>query len=805
MTGGRIISRDLTGITAFSAGTTGNVFVTANTIFSSETGVFVGVSNALNTGIIRVDVNGPITASTEEGVSAGGFGAVTVNVANSIFAGGRGVDAASDGLVTVNQTAGTIQSNGDGIDVGSLESGGVIVKMTGGLIGSSGRSVGGSGISAQGLGTSGDIDIRANSIFSTVDGVYAHIGNADSDGNINIRINSGAVIAVTPGSGFASGVFAQTLGSGYIGITVKGDIDAVKGNDIDAEVINFGFPDSGRGTGSTTINNSVNVTANGVSAGVSLVGGTSNFLSNTGNISENIGVRISGGTTTLANFGTITGTGGTALQIDSGTLQLINGADSLVGNVVDNGLFAINRSEAWTFGGVISGSGGLRQAGNGTTSLTGADTYTGETTVIAGSLALGPGGSISGSSGLDLAAAGAGFDISAAGSQTIQDLSGVSGSTINLGTHTLTAGTANSTTFAGAISGTGALTKTGTGTLILTGANTYTGGTTVGAGTLQGNTLSLQGNIIDSAALVFDQATTGIYGGLLTGTGSLVKQNNGILILNGNSGAFDGTTTVNAGTLVVGDVNNPGASLGSAITVGTAGVLAGHGTIVGSVTNPSGVLIPGGTIGTLTLSGNYTQGTAGALVIEVSPTAASKLVVGGTASLAGTLALVYDPGIYAPRTYTLVQAENITGSFAAVSGQIPSTELSQTVVIDPTDLQLVVAPTNDTIFWRCRAHWSSTGSRRTGCCSTAWARGLAISAAHRSRWDCRRLSQHCWPKRETATSPRSAISHQFFRKRRSNMVAGFVASAALPRQTETRRRQASAPTAAASSSGSTGR
>ena len=55
---------------------------------------------------------------------------MTVNVANDITAGRRGVDAASNGLVTVNQTAGTIQSIGDGINAGSVGTGGVVVNMT---------------------------------------------------------------------------------------------------------------------------------------------------------------------------------------------------------------------------------------------------------------------------------------------------------------------------------------------------------------------------------------------------------------------------------------------------------------------------------------------------------------------------------------------------------------------------------------------------------------------------------------------------------------------------------------------------
>ena len=104
------------------------------------------------------------------------------------------------------------------------------------------------------------------------------------------------------------------------------------------------------------------------------------------------------------------------------------------------------------------------------------------------------------------------------------------------------------------------------------------------------------------------------------------------------------------------------------------------------------------------------------LVVEVSPAAASQLVVGGHASLAGTLALAYDPGTYTPRTYTLMRAGGISGSFAEVTGMVPTAGLKQSVLTDPSDVQLaltgpappgpppvppppiVVAPTNDTIY-----------------------------------------------------------------------------------------------------------
>ena len=47
-----------------------------------------------------------------------------------------------------------------------------------------------------------------------------------------------------------------------------------------------------------------------------------------------------------------------------------------------------------------------------------------------------------------------------------------------------------------------ALIKVGTGTLTLTGTNSYTGGTTVSGGILQGNTSSLQGNILNNATVI---------------------------------------------------------------------------------------------------------------------------------------------------------------------------------------------------------------------------------------------------------------------------------------------------------------
>uniref|UniRef100_Q11CH2 Outer membrane autotransporter barrel domain n=1 Tax=Chelativorans sp. (strain BNC1) TaxID=266779 RepID=Q11CH2_CHESB len=92
------------------------------------------------------------------------------------------------------------------------------------------------------------------------------------------------------------------------------------------------------------------------------------------------------GAGTLALTGAGQHTGGTTIA--SGTLQIGAGgaSGSLSGDVVNNGTLAFNRSNNAIFAGIVSGSGGLRQIGSGSTSLTGANSYAGATSVEAGSL-----------------------------------------------------------------------------------------------------------------------------------------------------------------------------------------------------------------------------------------------------------------------------------------------------------------------------------------------------------------------------------------------------------------------------------
>ncbi|WBM69307.1 autotransporter outer membrane beta-barrel domain-containing protein [Buttiauxella sp. WJP83] len=105
-----------------------------------------------------------------------------------------------------------------------------------------------------------------------------------------------------------------------------------------------------------------------------------------------LGAASGSGALTKAGAGTLTltqdssYTGGTT--ISEGNLQLGTGGEqgSVIGNIVDNGVLQVNRSNELALTGNISGTGQLWQQGSGTTVLGGTNTYSGITLVERGTL-----------------------------------------------------------------------------------------------------------------------------------------------------------------------------------------------------------------------------------------------------------------------------------------------------------------------------------------------------------------------------------------------------------------------------------
>jgi fibronectin-binding autotransporter adhesin len=304
-------------------------------------------------------------------------------------------------------------------------------------------------------------------------------------------------------------------------------------------------------------------------------------------------------------------TGGTF--VNGGTLQLGSGGATggIVGNVANNALVVFNRSDAPTFAGVISGTGAVAQNGSGLLTLLANNTYSGLTTVSAGSLQLGNGGTTG----------------------------GVAANIANNGT--VIFNRADSPLYAGSISGNGSLVQQGPGTTILTGSNTYTGGTSINNGGLQigngGTSGSIAGNVVDNGTMIVNRSNGVTYAGVISGTGSLVQQGAGTLVLTANS-IYTGGTNINSGAIQLGNGGNSGSIVGNVAIGGTliinqsgsitlGGLLSGNGnvsqigkgytTITGTNTYAGGTTISAGTVsignyqnlgtGLLTLNGGALQ------------------------------------------------------------------------------------------------------------------------------------------------------------------------------------------------------
>ena len=142
------------------------------------------------------------------------------------------------------------------------------------------------------------------------------------------------------------------------------------------------------------------------------------------------------------------------------------------------------------------------------------------------------------------------------------------------------------------------------------------------------------------------------------------------------------------------------ASVAGDVTVQAGGTLRGHGTVGGNVSNIGGDVMPGGSVGILTVAGNYVQDANGTLALEITPdptagTGYSQLLVGGTASLDGTLAINVDPGTYLSNTsYDLVHATGgINGTFATTTiNPAFAAYLTSTVSYGGNDVTLKLAP-----------------------------------------------------------------------------------------------------------------
>lgn len=453
---------------------------------------------------------------------------------------------------------------------------------------------------------------------------------------------------------------------------------------------------------------------------------------------------ISGGNVTLSAFstsnttaitGALTMSGNTTLNIRNtgigGTLSvgsLVSASSNATVQVNSNSSLAAtatlelqNASGSATFAGVVKNSGGaaanvmnITKVGAGTQVFSGNNTYTGVTTISAGTLSVGTIGNGGVAGNLGNAASAAANLVFDGGTLQYTGSNSTSNRAFTINADkSATIDTTNNLSFVGATGSatTGGLTKTGVGTLTLTGANTYTGLTTVTGGAL---TIGSSGSLAGTSTLAIGASGTADFANAGQTLGAVTNANTASNALNfsaatgtvtlanlggsgntrfGSNGAITGgisggtvtsvgalNSDISGGTVTVGGVatistmsagtaNLNGATSaittlnGGAINLGTSALTVNAGNSAEVIAGAGGSLIKSGS-GTLTLSGTNTYG--GATTIGNGT-----LNLTGTGSINGSSGITLNGG-----TLKNNSSINLTAPLTFTSGTLGGTNLS---------------------------------------------------------------------------------------------------------------------------------
>jgi autotransporter-associated beta strand protein len=360
----------------------------------------------------------------------------------------------------------------------------------------------------------------------------------------------------------------QSNGSYTIGGVMFNGLDA---NSTSLNALNNTFNKSG--TGNVTLNAANTYVGqtqidNGelwIGSTGSIAAGSGIFVGNGGqptNVTKLWLSNASGGTTFSNNF---TINNGNATTREVGGLNT-SGTHTFSGNITNNSttggtlLSTVNAGGSVTFSGVLSGAGAYTTQGAGTITFSGAsaNTYTGATTVNAGTLVLNKTAGLIAIPTNTTIAAGATIRTDAANqwgtgtpplvtingngilnlnnnNQRIALASASATASVTLGSATLDINNTGTDTYAGVISGSGGVTKTNTGVEILTNtSNSYTGATTITGGEIR---LNPSANATFASQIILNGGTLGTAG--ITATRTWTSSST--LNLNANSTIALGT------------------------------------------------------------------------------------------------------------------------------------------------------------------------------------------------------------------------------------------------------------------------
>lgn len=489
-------------------------------------------------------------------------------------------------------------------------------------------SAGTAAITAQGSGGAGDghainsaISLNDDLLVTRLSGGNLDINGAIANNGNAIRVSSQTVVrldgAISGGGGLtAEGPGVVTIGgtsaNSFTGITsvTDGQLNLSKSTSVMAV------------GGSLVIGDGV-----GAPASARVVITSSEQIANTSAVSLGSDAQLTLNASRSETIGSLSASSSAASVVLSAGSTLTVGSGS---------------APAGSFQGVISGAGAFRKAGTGSMVLSGNNSYTGATSVLAGVLTIQNASALGTSAGSTTVSSGAQLQIDGglavaenfsiagtgvSGTGALRGLSGnstLSGSIVRsasatiqndaglltlsgaqTGNNTLTVSGAGNTTIAGNISGSTSaiVVKTGPGTLELSGAKTYAGRTEINGGTLR---ISADNNLGTAPGA----ATAGhlrFGGGTLDTTADMTLHANRRITLNAGGGTFDpnaGTTLTYAGVI-------SGTGRLTKTDAGTMRVSGG----AGSNTYSGGTTVSGGTLALAKTAGQNAVG-AGAVLLN---------------------------------------------------------------------------------------------------------------------------------------------------------------------------------------------
>jgi phospholipase C len=517
------------------------------TAFGASTGITTGMGSLTGAGTITLGSAGILTIGYDNTSPAAYSGAIG-GAGGAIVKTGTGTLTLSGantytGATTVSN--GTLQVNG------SLASGSAVTVVTNGTLNGAG-TIGGT-VTVQGGGT-----LAAGTNV---------IGTLTISNTLTFAANSTNVMRLNKNSG----VLTNDVLKGMTGVIYNGTLvatatgDALAANDkftlfnkasgsFSGSFANFNLPALSSGLGWDTsgllVDGSIKVVSTAIAASVTWVGVPTNNWDLSG---SNVWVQT--GAATPANY-----TNGDAVVFDD---TATNFTVNLKVPVAPNSVQITNNVNDYTISGAggITNNASLTKQGAAKLTLATTNTYTGSTTISAGTLALGASGAIPGGVGNGSVTVNGTLDV-AGYSPTVNNLAGT-GTVDNVsasGSPVLSVYDNAGSTFSGTIqntSGSLAINKSGSGTLALTGGNTYSGGTTLAAGALSIVTSNALGN---GALTVTANLAGGTAGFLTVATNAAVILSNNISLPNA-SGTYVLTKNASGQLTLGGNISGGGAGM----------------------------------------------------------------------------------------------------------------------------------------------------------------------------------------------------------------------------------------------------